>query len=465
MTDFYKNFFSERDDRIQSAGLEDPLGFQGIWPEFGQRIFGLRVTGRTRSLRLFLVTLFNHYVVWSSRNNHSFTRKEIESRMLFLESLMVYSLVNYNDNQDNQGKNGKIDIRGFAGQDNASKRLKKGDEIFLPKSRLDEDGNENSAYLVVRQHDLGVSSRHNTPFRNMGYLKKNNDGYSDKNDPKLSDEEKEGMKFIENFLEDLQRDVSSEEIMKELEKGVTTLKTYLEAAFPKEENDSDIRFSIKTSELPNIAHIYEYLLEHGAEENFWLDILGLGKEGTAANAIAKVLMNNKASESADILNIAKNDEHLSELELEKTKIQDILTLEKFLCVAQWYFDVLCDSKKLEEAKDKIQKNIQKNKDFHLDLEKVSQLHKKEDKTRLNHLIQCFQTEELENQLHALIDYHKNLKGPQLAWIFPDDKGNLRSRKTSGRDLSQPQKWLNDYYIGSVWDLISSWIKESNGVTQ
>lgn len=158
-------WFTEKDEEIVGSSHSDPIGLEVIWAGFASRLYRNRVNSIANDLRGYTVNLFHHWMVrrlrerrepswWKGASRRRFQEGERPefSRMLLVnfEKILLHSF--------HVAGNG-ADEDALIGLNNARRRFSQ-----VNPSEYRFELHESQGEILKRQAQLGFSGRYRTPF-------------------------------------------------------------------------------------------------------------------------------------------------------------------------------------------------------------------------------------------------------------------------------------------------------------
>lgn len=424
----WSDVFTIPDDSIIREGSVDPMGFQMIWTQFGQKVFQNKLTTVATDIRNYTINLLHHHVLFTFERQHreqyvkalshfSGYRREYDLKaglLIFLEDLLVYSLVSQED---------AVEVAGLLGSFKARAELNKpADQIILSA--------EQRAGVLVRQIQLGVNGRYKGPFMNMGLLTTNFNYYDE-----------EWLKVGEVFNKWPHGKMLSEKLLTILLSLVSSGNGEFPVTTWSECSDD-------TELLEMFANCFGSQKLPDVITAFWVNRIGLS-EGAAKSVFDQL---RSSPDRLDPNVIIREAYKVEDDPLEKEKLSQIIKLEPFLTICAQVFYLLADAstKRLSDVIPEVSDLAEV-----LTTEDVRPL--AEENKRLKFLI-----EQVENAggdstrlVHAIVDYHSKIMEERggAAWVEIRDESvkHLVSQgpRWSTEELVQNNHWYNDYYLSAL----------------
>lgn len=477
----FQNLFSEYDNSITGDSQRDPLGLQVIWSYFGQQIFGNQITSISNDIRNFTINLFHHYIIRSLVEDNDLVIEDTPYKetlpakdtpvfktafIIFLENLLTYSVHYLKTLQSD-----KFDSSGLLGSNSAITKwnLQEADPLVMAHPE---------AGILARQISLGINGRYKTPLvqcnifdYNYTYRLRDNEevwkqvegifnAWDDANKLKI-----ELISIVKETLRDAYLSSKKDIQVIYLDK---IAKAYRETRIIHVDNLKaypfiEYRECIKDN--PKLIDLYtsvfgdrEKLKSHFSE--LWKELLGFNQG--AAKSLYDVI---QTGDEPAMMITENSYNKIENHEGEKSKLLNILTIEPFLAVMNYLFQIV-NSREIRHLND-IELELQVREFYNsvgdLKWEGIGRIIEETKnsvmKERLSKLYEIPLAEkDLANTIRKLMEYHKEIMDYRglFPWFSMDDDGNIhhaaRMYSLTALGKIEPTDWIHDYYIDSLKSL-------------
>lgn len=441
------SYYTDPDDSIKSTGARDPLGFESIWSHLGREIFHNKITSIANDVRNYTITLLHHSVVRELKENGVFSIiKKLQGKILnreisdanvltalliFLENLMIYSVVK----RDDTG----IDVKteGIIG---SSKGLTA--EFSDIKISLGKD-----AHILVNQANVGLSARYKTPFMKMGIF---NEQYE--------------YSFNRNNYPDPWNQFES------LDTNVTRLRDTLVGLIRNlVEKDSSLAVNLKAPNgaVNTIVNMYRTIFHnpsvHTNIGQFWKTHLGFEKAPAKYiyNSMNEVKSNDDKIPYEEVVKQAMKQAGSEKEEESRKKYQAILDTEKLIAPVRYVFDVLLSGQYGRLANtllDRVGSTINAlNNTATSDITHyfdTASPYVKDRVTRLGTLV--INQHDPNEFINGLLSYHSRIveERKNAPWIRREGDELKIISGMRGKEPGQVYSWYHSYYMDSLRNIIN-----------
>jgi hypothetical protein len=442
-----RDFFTIPDPDLSQESSVDPMGLQVIWTQYGQDIFGEKLTTIANDLRVFTFNLFHNHLInrlyteysedlQQAKEYYKNWSTDLDAKtglLIFLEDLVTWTFYE----AKNKGNNPSVNVLGILGMSKAriAETSANGKPIILNANKR--------LGLLKNQLNLGMTGRYKGPMIKMGFF---NRAFEIK-DSQNPDWEKVNI-LINNWPE-----------AKTLQDNI--LKLIVHDLFPplKKDHPQISRDDLKSTKY--WKKIYEgYLTCFGSEKPvkeirmFWKDKLGLMSGAPAA--LYKEISTLKEGEFIEHYTIFTNSlKHVKSEAGELNKLESVLNVEPFLSHCEYLLRYLSQNgiKRIEDHSKDLQllrDEIKSSANFNLSLAP----------DQLKKLFAVMIADgPLETWIVSTLKYHKEVmtKRGGNAWIDFDKEGNLKHyfAPSLNDGLNTIPKYLNEkpwwhtYYLETL----------------
>lgn len=442
-------YFTDADSTITSTGARDPLGFESIWSYLGREIFDNKITSIANDVRNYTLNLLHHSVIRQLKAEGVFRLisgklKEgthgreisdadvVTALLIFLENIMIYSLVR----RDDTGI--KVNTEGVIGSS-------KGLTAEFSNIRISPD---KEAYILVNQANVGLSARYKTPFLKMEIFNE---------------------QYEYNFNREKHRDPWSK--FESLDSKLTKLRNLVVALIKNlvvMNNSLLLNLEQPGDEIITIVKKYRSFFGSPSVAykigQFWGEFLGF--ENAPAkhvySSMRKTKMNDNTTPYEEVIKRALKQAETENDNESRIKYQAIMETEKLIAPVRYVFDVLLsgqygrlDKPLLNRVGNAIN-GLKKTSipDIRYYFRPVSSSQYVKDRVNKLYTLVINQNDPAEF-INGLLSYHSQIveERKNAPWIRKE--GN-ELKIISGMRGKEPKKvypWFHSYYMDSLRNLI------------